>query len=111
VLSASILPFGLKAREIAALATPPRVVPRVSHSVMVPSLLALASLAPSGLNAMCWTGYRWPANPPNSTGVLRTSHSRTEPSKPDAASCMPLGLNATDDTPSAPGAFAVAVTR
>jgi len=111
VLSASVFPSGLNARAAALLATPPRVAPRVSHSAMVPSLLALASLALSGLNAMCSTGYRWPANVPSATGVLRASHSRTVPSKPDAASCVPLGLNATDDTFSRPGAFAVAVTR
>src|SRR5258708_1760523 len=114
VLSASVFPSGLNARAIELLETPPRVAPRVSHSAMVPSLLALASVAPSGLNAMCSTGYRWPANAASSRGVLRvlrTSHSRTEPSKPDAASCVLLGLNATDDMLSALGAFAVAVTR
>src|SRR6185437_16239605 len=49
VLAASALPSGLNESAIVLLAAPPRSMPRAAHSPIVPSSLALASVAPSGL--------------------------------------------------------------
>ena len=68
------LPVRAERERVRALATPPRIAPGCPTASMVPSSLALASVAPSGLNAMCSTGYRWPEKFPSSTGVLAVAH-------------------------------------
>ncbi len=69
VLIASVVPSGENTAAIEVLVMPPRVVPWVSHSAMVPSLLALASVLPSGAKAICCAAKRWPANV--SSGAVR----------------------------------------
>src|SRR3954454_11560679 len=64
VLTASVVPSGENAAVSAPLAWPSIVAPWVSHSPMVPSSLALASVLPFGANVMCGTENRWPAYVP-----------------------------------------------
>ena len=74
------------------------------QSRTVPSLSALASILPSGLNATAFT-------PPQVRGGSRGApmgwpvpgfHSRTVPSLSALASILPSGLNATAITPPGP---------
>ena len=70
-----------------------------SHSWTVPSLLAAATVAPSGLNATASTGLRSELIGAPISCWVATSHSRTFPSSPPVARVAPSGLNATQRPP------------
>ena len=79
------------------------------HSWTVPSLLAAATVVPSGLNATASTGLRSELIGAPISCWVAASHSRTFPSSPPVARVVPSGLNATERPPVTPASGCAAI--
>ncbi len=79
------------------------------HSWTIPSLLAAASVVPSGLNATASTGLRSELIGAPISCWVAAFHSRTFPSLPPVARVVPSGLNAIDPPLVIPASGCVAI--